>query len=65
MTDFVDRKNPDKAFNPEYEKILLACILSIGRILGSICHDHPLHTNAIEYAENGKHYYKVNYCITG
>lgn len=54
------RKKPEKPFNGEYEKILLACVLSNGRILGSICHDHPLHPNAIEYAEDGKSYYKVH-----
>ncbi|ODM97038.1 KIF1-binding protein [Orchesella cincta] len=53
-----DMKNPAKGFNQEYEKILLACILSIGRILGGICHDHPLHPNAIEYADDAKNYYQ-------
>lgn len=53
------RENPDRSFPEEYEKILVALVLAIARILGSICHDHPLHDDAAELGEESKKFYKV------
>jgi hypothetical protein len=51
--------DPTKDFTPDYEKILCACALSVGRILGSVCHDHPLHPDAISLGEESKKFYQV------
>jgi hypothetical protein len=55
--------DPTKDFTPDYEKILCACALSVGRILGSVCHDHPLHPDAISLGEESKKFYQVNNLI--
>jgi len=58
-------RNSTKDFPEEHEKALLGTVISIGRILGSICHDHPLHPDAIQFAQEGKAYYEVrNRCHT-
>ncbi|CAG7824865.1 unnamed protein product [Allacma fusca] len=59
LTNFkFDVDDPKKDFDPEYEKALLGSVLSIGRILGSISHDHPLHSEALEFAVEGKKFYQ-------
>jgi len=53
-----DMSKPEKLFPKEYEKILMACVLSCGRILGSICHDHPLHQDAADLGEEAIAFYQ-------
>lgn len=53
------RDHPEKSFAQDYEKVLMAFVLSIGRILGNICHDHPLHSDAVILGEESKRFYQV------